>query len=500
MKPFPSSAEVESSPPVHALSLRHLVHRYRMVAGLAWSLVWFALWQLTQLLEMNTELGFWRPETGVAFAAFLMIGWRAFPYLLLGSMAAAASDNMLSQAGLTSFQVMVSALWFTFIYGCCLGAGSWCVRRLLFHRIRHDLPAMIFSVLITALLTSLLCMVLGHYGLHFLPWMAQEHIPPVEVTWWVGHFIGMLTFTPLAIAFMVYLYPQQRVWLEELGILPLQSLEEYSGFITKLLITMTVLAMMMIATVYFKQAYFAFLVFFLCIPQMWIVYTESPLASAVSLAALTTETMLGIQFLALGEQSMVFQFAINVIAACTYFGLSVPILTTQNMQLRQQICHDNLTQTASRHHFFEQAQFELRRARHCCTPISLVVFDIDHFKNINDAYGHTVGDAALLQVADSVRAHLRQGDVLGRFGGDEFMLLLPESNKQAAWQTAERLRSLLSDIKITGCKQSVSGSFGVVEIGPEETVMAAFERADQKLLKAKQGGRNQVIGEQYPSW
>jgi len=199
------------------------------------------------------------------------------------------------------------------------------------------------------------------------------------------------------------------------------------------------------------------------------------------------------------EQALVYQFAICVIAASAYFGLAVPVLAAHNRELRELAICDNLTQTASRPFFFEQAEGELLRARRYQQPVVLVLFDIDHFKKINDEHGHVSGDQALKQAANAVRANLRQYDLFGRFGGDEFMLLLPGHDLIQGLEMAERLRKALNRLLIDGTQQRMSGSFGVVEVAGHESLMQAFERADRHLLCAKKAGRNQVLGAAYPS-
>lgn len=193
------------------------------------------------------------------------------------------------------------------------------------------------------------------------------------------------------------------------------------------------------------------------------------------------------------EQALVYQFAITVIAASAYFGLAVPVLAAHNKQLRKLAMNDGLTQVANRMYFFERAEQEISRARRYQQPVSLILFDIDHFKQINDDYGHTTGDAALVEVAENILISLRQSDLFGRFGGDEFMMLLPNDNLQQASETAERLRQTLQSISLQQIPRRLSGSFGVIQISQQESLQQAFERADANLLQAKRQGRNQVV-------
>ena len=117
----------------------------------------------------------------------------------------------------------------------------------------------------------------------------------------------------------------------------------------------------------------------------------------------------------------------------------------------------------NRRHFTELAEREIERMRRHSSTISLICLDLDHFKQVNDTYGHAAGDAALEAVAGLCTAMSRKTDVLGRLGGEEFLLLLPETTPAAAQVIAERLREALEQLRVTSEGQTVAltGSFGV---------------------------------------
>ena len=135
---------------------------------------------------------------------------------------------------------------------------------------------------------------------------------------------------------------------------------------------------------------------------------------------------------------------------------------------------------------------QLRQARHQQKPTALLLFDVDKFKHINDSYGHIVGDEVLVGVTATVKQQLRDGDLLGRFGGDEFMVMLSTTNLSQAEETAERLRHAITRLKVSVPEVELSCSFGIVEIEAGEHIMEAVDRADQALLNAKRAGRNCV--------
>jgi diguanylate cyclase (GGDEF)-like protein len=171
------------------------------------------------------------------------------------------------------------------------------------------------------------------------------------------------------------------------------------------------------------------------------------------------------------------------------------VLQHQQVELHQLATLDPLTGVINRREFERLAQAVLARARRSGLPTALVVIDLDHFKKINDAWGHPAGDAVLGQTAAHLLGHLRRTDVLARYGGEEFLLLLPDSNLADALGVAEKLRASLHALEIPweGQTLRVSASFGVTTTGAgAEELGPLYERADQALYQAKQGGRNRV--------
>jgi diguanylate cyclase (GGDEF)-like protein len=156
---------------------------------------------------------------------------------------------------------------------------------------------------------------------------------------------------------------------------------------------------------------------------------------------------------------------------------------------------DSLTGLYNRRHFSKMGEDEVRRAIRYRRSLSAIMLDIDHFKRANDTYGHSVGDQILQAVAERCRQELRSVDVVGRYGGDEFVILLPENDLSAAKQVAERLRKSIAQRKLDTARGSatVTASLGVSAMnGKQTTLEDLLSRADQALYAAKQNGRNQV--------
>ncbi len=161
------------------------------------------------------------------------------------------------------------------------------------------------------------------------------------------------------------------------------------------------------------------------------------------------------------------------------------------MRLRTLASHDWLTGALNRGAFEERVDAELARVRRTSASLSLVTFDVDHFKRINDSLGHAAGDAALRGVGEVVKAAMRRSDVFGRLGGEEFGLLLPDTDTAGAVVVAEKLRRRLALPRDGGPELTVS--FGVAEATAGLSARAVFAGADRALYAAKRAGRNRVV-------
>jgi len=163
-------------------------------------------------------------------------------------------------------------------------------------------------------------------------------------------------------------------------------------------------------------------------------------------------------------------------------------------QVHQLAITDPLTGIFNRRHFFELASREFERARRFSRPLTLVMCDIDHFKLVNDTYGHLIGDQVLHMVAERFKRHLREVDLLGRYGGEEFVALLTEVDCGRGQDVGERLRGAIEApaFHVEDQAVSVSISVGVADITDCPNLEILLDRADQALYEAKQSGRNRV--------
>jgi diguanylate cyclase (GGDEF)-like protein len=174
-------------------------------------------------------------------------------------------------------------------------------------------------------------------------------------------------------------------------------------------------------------------------------------------------------------------------------------LLQANRKLEELATTDPLTGIANRRKMTEQIAQELERARRFHHPLSLLMIDIDHFKRINDTYGHDVGDQAIIRTATMLTSQLRAVDLAARFGGEEFVLLMPETHIAVAVHAAERLRERAAQLVVraeSGLEVGLTISIGVAAADPHGTPdspSSLLVRADKALYRAKKEGRNRVV-------
>ncbi len=176
--------------------------------------------------------------------------------------------------------------------------------------------------------------------------------------------------------------------------------------------------------------------------------------------------------------------------------LEAKLLSTQS-ELRRQASHDALTGLRNRGAILEEFERELVRARREQRPIGIGLVDVDKFKTINDTHGHSAGDMALIEVCNRMSHSLRPYDIVGRYGGDEFLIVLPGCDVETAGEMGERLRESVNrgDLSIGDVSFPVSISIGVASIRPDDDVDVkdAIHRADQVMFEAKSSGRNRAV-------
>lgn len=156
---------------------------------------------------------------------------------------------------------------------------------------------------------------------------------------------------------------------------------------------------------------------------------------------------------------------------------------------------DPLTDLFNRRHFFELAERELERSRRLKSELTFIMLDIDFFKRVNDKFGHLTGDSALITLSKILKDALRKVDFCCRFGGEEFVLCLPDTPSQGAWEVAERIRTQVACTPLQtedGQEVYIQVSLGIASSKRDQNVEVILKRADEALYQAKESGRNQT--------
>jgi diguanylate cyclase (GGDEF)-like protein len=154
---------------------------------------------------------------------------------------------------------------------------------------------------------------------------------------------------------------------------------------------------------------------------------------------------------------------------------------------------DPLTGLANRRYFAERFESALSFARRSGQPLTVMMADLDHFKRVNDDYGHAAGDRVIKAFAECLSVNSRKEDLVTRYGVEEFIALMPNTRAFQGELFAERVRSTLADMDLLGNGNRLTASFGVAELAADDTGDGLLKRADEALYKAKENGRNQVV-------
>lgn len=468
--------------------LMQLLQRSALARDFALLLLWLLIWLCGLLVEYTAHASVWFPSAGLTFAAMLVLGLRAIPALMSGCVLITFFSVQQYQLPLDVQQSLQAGLLFGLAHILPYGAGAWLLRVLAKHGSRH-FPKLILQFLLIAAGSALAASVLVITQLVLCQMLPAAQASVTWLPFWVGDLAGVVVIAPLLFAVLTRFKPSALLRLTDVA--GLQQLRWNRSVSAKIVLNITLVMLVMLLAKLTHSENSAFAIFFLLIPHMWLACTESALVNVIAVAISSTLIVLWVHLFGLMEFVMVYQFAITVIAANTLFGLALPALIEDNIRLRQVAFTDSLTQTATREWLEQQAGLEILRHQHSGLPLSLVLFDVDHFKQINDAYGHQVGDQALATVCQITRHYLRPTDLLARYGGDEFVLLLPDTSAEAAATIAGRILAQLRLVRIADLAQ-ISASFGVCQYQPGQDYSSLFAQADKALYQAKQLGRDQV--------
>lgn len=457
------------------------------------TLAWLAVWQVGRLVEYTDHASVWFPVAGLTFACLLVWGWRAFPSIMLGAIIITIWSGNHYQLPLSLSEL----IWAGFLFGLAHTIPYWLgglVLRNIAAQSNQNAPKLIVTFLVLAGVTALATTALVIGSLVITNQLPLADVSKTLLPFWIGDLAGVVVLAPLFSGLLIGLSKQSHIDLSQFL---QQSHGPWSRLGIKTALNITLIVMTMLLAYLSEAPESSFAIFFLAITHMWIACTESPVFNVVSLAVSSFLIALLVHLFGLMDHVMVYQFAINVIAANALFGIAVPQLQAHNQELTQMVFTDPLTKASSRHFLEHRAQEQIDQSHAKRLPLSLAVFDLDDFKSINDRHGHSVGDVALAQISEQAQLVLRKGDVIARFGGDEFVVLLPETDLESAQKIVDRIKVAINELSIE--EQRLSASFGIAGLSHSESFKELFHRADQALYASKELGGNQITHANEPA-
>lgn len=451
-------------------------------------LLWLLVFEIGWLVEYTQHASVWFPVSGLTFASLFLLGFSVLPALLTGCVLITFYTANHYNIPLNEWQMLKAGLLYGLAHILPYAVGAIALRSLARQGAR-DISRVIVLFLVIAAASSFCATWLVIPALVLADMMKESEIAATWLPFWIGDMAGVMVLAPFFVGLLSRFLPGALFRLTDMAGLQQQNFS--SRYVGKLVLNTLLLTFCMVLAKVTDSPNSAFAIFFLVIPHMWIACSESAVLNVTSVAFSSFLIAFFVHLFDLMDHVMVYQFAINVIAANTLFGLAIPTLLADNLQLRKVAFTDSLTQVASRERLEQRAALEIIRSTQEHKPLSLMVFDIDYFKKINDEFGHHVGDQALQQLARLAQTSLRPTDLLGRFGGDEFVVLLPSTGQHAALMIAERILEQLQQIYIADVHQ-LTASFGVAELTRDEDYEQLFRRADRALYQAKHAGRNRI--------
>jgi diguanylate cyclase (GGDEF)-like protein len=427
----------------------------------------------------------WIPS-GIILAFVLLRGTYLWPGIFLG----AFIGNVSAYLDLSSLEMILIQVFTGSANGfgdvlCSVGMVLLTKKHLDIDTILDDFNSFWFFVIAFAIIGPFLSALFGVTSLALAGLTSWHEYLSTFVTWWVGDAVGVLLFAPLLLFTFKPHHKQQ---------LKSRKLELFT-----FIVTFFAFSIMM----WFTEFWSVFLpnpLFFLAPVLLWCalrfgLHLSFYFLLLMAVNAILTVTLQGGAFFNPSQTYTIIamQCYLAVIAASV---LAVGVVSYERACLYEKLKfkydHDLLTGVYTRGFFISVVNAELQRFSRYGTNFCVVMFDLDHFKKINDEFGHAVGDAVLKTVCELVQAELRNSDCLARYGGEEFLILLPNTDLDGAYQLAERCREKVSAHDF-GIERQVSLSIGVAEIKDKAfSFDDLIKKVDDALYISKNLGRNQT--------
>lgn len=487
---------------MQAISLRSMRVRGWAACLVAVLLLRFGAYYASRLLEYAPYASLWFPAAAVTFAAFAVFGWRALPSLvaanLLGAFAAAGRDG----ADVSSGRVLVEGLVYSAVHCLAYCALAAAVMRSAAANGRPSLPATINVFLLAGLGAATVAALGGSLALYLGGTLSAGEAGRAVLPWMIGDYTGLVSLGPLVLFALRGLAVRLRVPVSDV-LFALDDLPQRSpagarvyALMLPAILLVTVAGLWAISHDP-TYAPLMLLVFVPIVLHFWLVHSQSAKQSLVSIALFDVALVVATRFLDLGGIAATLQCAMITLAAGSYFSMAVPMLYARSEELRTLLTHDSLTGAHTRRYFVELAERALRQSRTQAWPVSMLMIDLDHLKHVNDREGHAAGDRALSLVVRICRKSLREDDLLGRLGGDEFCAILAGRDAEDAAQCAQRMVEAVREAaRVFPGELKPSLSIGVATAKADDDYESLWLRADTALYVAKRGGRNRIAQEE----
>ena len=430
------------------------------------------LWQFAGLFEVNNLVSAFYPAAGVLFYFIYRFGPAYIPVSAIAIMLSASSFNPFWEWGAIDVTMGIRQLFF---YSCLalilrkLPAFSLPLVRL------NSVSILIGSVFITTILSAFVAMILMEYHLALNP---NERLN-IFVSFWIGDLGGVLMFIA-AVSLFLDFYEKENSYEDifDSGLL--------RPIILLILISSSTTLLFVLTGLQSDISRFGYLIL---LPVAWAagfygIRFALFAALCVNTTAVTHYILLGLDsYPAIELQTL---FSVNL-AMAMLLGASLE----EKRLAMFDAAHDPLTQMLNRRAFYQQGQALLQRCIRQDRQLALLMIDLDHFKHVNDVWGHQVGDQVLMKVAECCRKVCRHTDIQGRIGGEEFVLLLDDASPEQALIVAERLRVSIEQVVVPKTCEHISTSIGISHLLEQnDTLDFLLNQADVALYQAKDAGRN----------
>ena len=438
----------------------------------------------TFAIEPGNVTPVWLPS-GIMFALVILRGIHLWPAIFLGAMFgnswAYADFSTLASAFATVTSASANGLGDTLcVVGSVLLLKHFIDTKTLFMRIRSFGYFILFAVVLGPLVSALF----GVTALFLNGFLDSGYYLMTLSTWWIGDGVGVLLIAP---AILIFAYhntePELKARQVELIIFSAVVL-----LTTWFLFNPDFLSPPIPNTIYLMVPILIWSVFRF---GLRVTFICSLYLAAISIIA--TSQNLG-PFLESSEYLSIVSLQMYIVIVTTSIFMAGSLIAEREqlvMQLRTRASRDPLTGMHNRQYFTEQLEREINRQKRYNTPLCLIMFDIDNFKSINDNYGHAVGDQVLQQVSALISKELREMDTLARWGGEEFLIMMPETHSEGGCIFAERIRALVETTSFVG-NETITISVGVVERDRDVDRDKLIKALDDAMYSSKEQGKNRV--------